>query len=190
MRRIITSLIFFWSAARAEFTIAGPFAARDGETCVVCNSRLSSNDVAFVIDGQRLPVMKGMEHEVLSNPGQYVKKARPEGMMFSGQAQGGMPAPYFWAGLFVLTGLVFGGFCAHTAMTKGYSAGQWFALGFFFSVAAQLALLSKPALSSAGPVPPDWTKMPVTASPVVCGSCGAGNHPSAAACLRCGKAMH
>lgn len=187
MRLIAVTILLWLGTAHAEFTIAGPFAAREGETCVVCNSKLSRDDLAYTIDGQRVAVMKGMEQEVLANPGKYVKQARPEGMLFSGEKNSGMTSPWFWAGLFVLTGLVFGGFCAHTAMGKGYSPSQWFALGFFFSVAAQLALLSKPSLRDA-PAPSGLAKIPATASPILCRACGSANHPTARNCIRCGKA--
>jgi hypothetical protein len=190
LSRIVLAAIALIAGARAEFTIAGPFAAWEGETCVVCNSRLSRNGFAYIIDGQRMAVMNGMEREFLAHPDKYIRKMRPDGMLVTSQPlrTAGIAAPYFWAGVYVLIGLVFGGLCAHTALGKGYAPGPWFLLGFLFSIAAQLALLSRPSLRRS-PVPPGFAKFPVTPSPVFCPACGTANHPSIRECVRCEKAM-
>ncbi|MEZ5355582.1 MAG: hypothetical protein R2762_23345 [Bryobacteraceae bacterium] len=102
--------------------IVGPMPAKDGETCVVCNSRVSKDDLAYVIDGQRVAVMRAMEADLLANPLEYVTKFRPEGMIFSNQQSKRESGAFFWGGVLVLAGLMFGGACAHMAVEKGLSA--------------------------------------------------------------------
>ena len=55
----------------------GPFPAKEGETCVVCYGKTTSNDLVYVIDGQRLPVMRELEAQFLANPLAYVKRETP-----------------------------------------------------------------------------------------------------------------
>ncbi|MEZ5404481.1 MAG: hypothetical protein R2729_32680 [Bryobacteraceae bacterium] len=169
--------------------IMGPMPAKDGETCVVCNSRVSRHDLAYVIDGQRMAVMRAMEADLLANPLEYVTKFRPEGMIFSNQQSQRESGAYFWAGVLVLIGLIFGGACAHMAMGKGFSAWRWFALGFVFSVPAALVLAMKAPAPDSQPMPEGLAKMPLTHGPIGCTGCGAANHPSAAACSSCGGAL-
>jgi len=173
------------SYAQSRPKIEGPFQAKDGETCIVCNSKLDSTDLAFVVDGQRVGIARGMEDEFLSNPLKYLTALRPEGQ-FSGRSTGSMRNVYFWGGVFVLAGLLFGGACAHMALAKGRSGWRWFFLGFFFSAPACLAL----AVKENGPaVPTGLSKIPATRDPVACPGCGAANHPAAAKCSDCGATL-
>ena len=173
-----------WSKPKIE----GPFPAKEGETCVVCNTRLSPEDSAFLVDGQRIAVMKAMEADFLQNPLEYVAKYRPEGLIATGRSATVQPATtgaYFWIGLFAVVGLMFGGACAHMAVVKGQPPWQWFLLGFAFSVPATLALARRP-----GVVPLDGLdKVPQTRQSTACLRCGSSNHPSAVICIGCGERL-
>lgn len=179
--------VLFAARAQHKPKIEGPFPARDGETCVVCNGKLSKEDSAFLIDGQRVGVMKEMEEEFLQNPLQYVSKLRPESSTVHTRQSNLQPAGYLWLGIFVLAGLVFGGACAHMAVMKGQSPWQWFLLGFCFSAPATVALALKP--NAGGKAPEGMDKVAATHSPVVCPGCGNTNHPAASACSRCGAKL-
>ncbi len=168
--------------------IVGPMPAEDGETCVVCNSRVSKDDLAYVIDGQRVAVMRAMEADLLANPLEYVTKFRPEGMIFSNQQSTRESGAFFWAGVLVLAGLMFGGACAHMAVEKGFSAWRWFVMGFLFSAPATLALALKTPVAGRT-VPSGLAKLAKTHGPKPCHACKAPNHPSASRCASCGSAL-
>ncbi len=170
--------------------VEGPFKAKKGETCVVCNTPVGEEDDAYLVDGQRVAVMSAMREEFLRNPLQYVTRLRPEGMVFSSRQPETLPGSYLWAGVFVLIGLMFGGACAHMAMVKGLSSWQWFFLGFFLSVPACLALAGKAAAEDAPKAPAGLGKIPSTRSSIPCAGCGEANHPASSKCGRCGAALH
>lgn len=136
--------------------------ARKGETCAVCNTPVTGKDVAYLVDGKRVAVMEAMQEEFLQNPLLYVTKFRPEGMVVSARQAGSLNSAYLWLGMYVLVGLLFGGACAHVAMTKGLPSLRWFFLGFFFSVPACLALAGKPVSLDAPEVPDGLRKIPAT----------------------------
>jgi hypothetical protein len=173
----------------AAVKIEGPMPARDGETCAVCNTPVTDKDVAYLVDGQRIAVMEAMQEEFLRNPLLYVTKFRPEGMVFSARQSGSLNSGYLWLGMYVLVGLLFGGACAHVAMSKGLPSWRWFFLGFFFSVPACLAVAGKKPAADAPEVPDGLGKIPATRAPAACPECGAGNHPAAHRCLGCGAVL-
>ena len=173
-------------AMSAAPKIEGPFPAREGETCAVCNTRLSRDDVAFLIDGQRLAVMREMREALLGEPLTYLARYKPEGMMFSGERRDGVAGVYFWLGAWVLAGLLFGGLNAHMALGRGLAPAMWFALGFVFTAPASLALWRRPrSASSMGGL----KRIGSTRHPVDCPACGASNHPAANACSSCRAPM-
>jgi len=170
--------------------IEGPMPAKDGETCVICNTRLTTDDKAFLVDGQRICVMSAMEAMFLEDPMTYVAKYRPEGMMFSAQAQSStLPDLYLFLGIYVLLGLVFGGLCAHVAVQKGLRPWTWFFAGFLLSAVGYVMLLAKPAAAPPGSVPAGLKKVPLTREVAACPACGASNHPSAVTCSGCGATL-
>jgi hypothetical protein len=127
-----------------EVKIEGPFPAKDGERCVVCNSKLTKKDAAYLVDGRRFAVDRAMEAEFLQNPLLYVTKFRPErAALADTQPEHAFAGGYLWAGVFLVIGLMFGGACAQIAIAKGLSKWAWFVLGFFFSLPAVLALAAK-----------------------------------------------
>ncbi|MBM3736052.1 MAG: hypothetical protein FJW39_09725 [Acidobacteria bacterium] len=164
--------------------IEGPFAARDGETCVVCNTRLTKDDVAFLIDGQRLAVMREMREELLREPLVYLARYKPEGMLFTGRQPVAMGAGYLWVGTWVLLAIVSGALCSYLAMNRGLAPSKWFFAGLAFPPAV-VGLMFKPRAA----VPAGLAKIASTRDPAACPACGSLNHPAATACLRCGAAM-
>jgi hypothetical protein len=188
--RALAGLAFLWLAPALEavIRIEGPFPARDGETCIVCNGRVSVEDLAFVINGQRVAVMRGMEDALLGKPERYVQNLQPKGLVSAREANGG-GSVYLYAGVFVLVGLVFGGLCAHMAMLKGLKPWRWFALGFLFSLPAFAVVASRQKPEDAAEMPGGLEKVHATREPVPCPGCSGTNHPAAAKCLHCGAAL-
>ena len=141
MKLVLSLLLCTWMA---QAKVEGPFPARNGEKCVVCNTPVTTTDVAYLVDGHRVAVMKAMEEEFLRNPFQYVTKIDTGTVDLAPQQSGVLTSAYVWLGLFVLTGAMFGGVCASLAATKGCSKMQWFVLGFCFSVVALAVIARKP----------------------------------------------
>ena len=52
----------------------------------------------------------------------------------------------------VIWGLVFGGFCSYLAKEKNRDGGNWFALGFFFSLIALITIAALPAKAKETPL--------------------------------------
>lgn len=106
----------------------------------------------------------------------------------AGAEQGGMSAIWFWVGLYVLAGLVFGALGAHRALQTGNRALAWFSVGFVFTLPGYLCLLTRPkkAMDSPAGVPGGLGKIAATATPEPCPGCGEMNHPAATQCAGCG----
>lgn len=99
-----------------------------------------------------------------------------------------MSAVWFWTGIYVLAGLVFGALGAHRALQTGNRAVAWFFAGFVFTLPGYLYLLTRPKkelLAPAG-VPRGLHKIPATCAPEPCPGCGELNHPAATQCASCG----
>lgn len=74
-RVLLASLaILALGLAFGQSRIAGPMPAEDGEICIVCYGRTTKTDVAYVVDGQRYAVMKGLEDDFLKQPDEYIRK--------------------------------------------------------------------------------------------------------------------
>ena len=63
-------------------------AAKAGEICIVCGMPVSSGDIAIILKGRRLPVMKDMAAAVLKNPEIYFKHKQAKGALFQEDFQG------------------------------------------------------------------------------------------------------
>ncbi len=63
----------------------------------------------------------------------------------------------FFLFFLLVQGAVFGGFCSYIAVEKRRNKNNWFALGFFFSILALIAIAAVPALKklSASTANPD-----------------------------------
>jgi len=162
---------------------------KPGDFCLACNNPIHGHDRVYMVEGQRIPIH---EQEVSKDlPGQLQQLLgliQPRGAFIGArQAQRALSSLWFWSGLYILVGLVFGALCAHRALHTGYGALGWFLAGLAFNVFAYLALRMRPGreiLAPAG-IPRGLGKIAATYSPESCPKCGTLNHPSAAACSGC-----
>jgi hypothetical protein len=165
--------------------------AKAGEVCVVCGMPVSSDDIAILLKGRRMPVMKTMAAAVLKNPEIYFQKKQAKGALFqedfqapSGATWAGVSLGWFLGGLYVLSALIFGALSGTTAIAKGLPPISSFFAGLGLSVFGYLYVLTRPARTST-PNLGGWVKVPVTQRPLSCPACGNANHPAAAACSAC-----
>ena len=202
MARATTLLLLFLFAALIYADEPQPqsryptVAAEVGEHCVVCGMPLSSGDIAIILKGRRIPVMKGMAASVLKNPEIYFKSKQARGALFHedfqaapGAVQAGVNLGWFLAGLYVLSALVFGALGAVAAVSKGLTPISGFCLGLGLSVFGYLYMLTRPAQTASLDIPAGLAKVPVTQSPLACPQCGNTNHPAAASCAVCHVAL-
>ncbi len=113
----------------------------------------------------------------------------PRGAFLGGGAEeGGMSSIWFWVGLYVLAGLVFGALSAHRALQTGNRALLWFFVGFLFALPGYLLLLTRPKqkMSTPAGVPAGLKKIGTTYEAQPCPGCGEMNHPAASECIGCG----
>jgi hypothetical protein len=171
-------------------------AAEVGEHCVVCGMPLSSSDIAIILKGRRIPVMKDMAASVLKNPEIYFKSKQARGALFHedfqappGAVQAGVNLSWFLAGLYVLSALAFGALGAVAAVSKGLAPISGFYLGLGLSVFGYLYVLTRPSQAASLDIPAGFAKVPVTQSPLACPQCGNTNHPAAASCAVCHVAL-
>jgi len=166
---------------------------RPGEICLVCNRPVEGDQLAYLVDGQRVAVHRGScDSSFRSNPGRWLARLKPHGAFLAAEpGQEPLAGAVFYAGLYVLIGLVFGALSAHRAFSAGYQPLGWFALGLLFNFAAYLFLISRPRREVAAPagVPAGLRKIASTFSPETCPRCGAANHPSGAQCSGCGAEL-
>jgi len=188
-------LLFLFEAYASEPQLPSRYptvAAEAGERCIVCGMPVSSGDIAIIVKGRRMPVMKVMAASVLKNPETYFKSKQPKGALFqedfqapSGTAQAGVSLGWFLAGLYVLSALVFGGLSGVVAVSKGLAPITGFCFGLGLSVFGYLYILTRPSQAAAHSVSVGLMKAPVTQSPLACPQCGNTNHPAAASCAVC-----
>jgi hypothetical protein len=157
---------------------------------------LSSNDIAIILKGRRIPVMKGMAASVLKNPEIYFKSKQARGALFqedfqapSGAVQAGVNLSWFLAGIYVLSALTFGALGAVASVSKGLAPISGFCLGFGLSVFGYLYVLTRRSQTTSLDIPAGLAKVPVTQSPLACPLCGNTNHPAAASCAACHVAL-
>ena len=167
-------------------------AAEPGEICTVCGMPVSSDDIAIILKGRRMPVMKDMAAAVLKNPEAYFKNKQAKSALFQedfqappGAAQAGVSLGWFLAGLYVLSALIFGGLSGVAAVAKGLPPISSFLAGFCLSVFGYLDVLTRTSRPESGEVPAGLVKVPVTQSLLACPQCGNTNHPAAASCAVC-----
>ena len=121
----------------------------------------------------------------------FQQRGEPRGAFLGGGDSAGMSAIWFWAGLYVVAGLVFGALAAHRALQTGNRALAWFGVGFVFTLPGYLFLLTRPKKEMTAPagVPPGLRRIAATSSPEPCPACGAMNHPAAAKCIECERKL-
>lgn len=201
MAKATTLLLFLFAAViyadepqlQSRYPIV---AAEVGERCTVCGMPLSSNDIAIILKGRRIPVMKGMAASVLKNPEIYFKSKQARGALFqedfqapSGAVQGGVNLSWFLAGIYLLSALAFGALGAVASVSKGLAPIFGFCLGFGLNVFGYLYVLTRPSQTTSLDIPAGLAKVPVTQAPLACPLCGNTNHPAAASCAVCHVAL-
>jgi hypothetical protein len=157
----LLAIVILFAEQPPKHDIQGPMPAKDGETCVVCYGRCDSNDVAYMVDGQRFAVMKPLEKEFLQDPDKYIRMYKPNSIQFTGDTVR-MSNGFLLAGLLLLLSLLIAGFATHQLVLKR---------------------------SAGAPVPAGLAKIPATSAPARCPACGGDNHPSARRCSHCGSAL-
>jgi hypothetical protein len=164
---------------------------RVGETCVVCDKPVGAKDRVYEVEGQRVPVHRGVcEAAFAFYPERFLSRLKPRGAFLGAEPN---LAPHIWwgwfaFGIYVLLGLVFGAFCASRAVNHALKPWPWFLVGFFLNLFGFLALVIRPVGdSSMARLPPGLVKVPTTSLPRACPRCGGMNHPSATSCMGCGN---
>jgi len=158
-----------------------------GEPCAICGLPLEPGDMAIQVKGRWVPLHRGpCAKEFEAAPAAAFASLQPRGALFDESFQSPSPLRWAWffAGGYVLLGLLCGALASHMAYPRGRSPGFWFGAGLATNLAA-IALLATSA-RPARQVPPRLGKLHDTSEPSRCPSCGAGNHPSARRCLSCG----
>ncbi|MBI1941394.1 MAG: zinc ribbon domain-containing protein [Acidobacteria bacterium] len=173
--------------------VGRPVKPQPGEICLICKLPVDGEELAYLVEGQRIAVHRADCLSVLqSDARKWLAQLKTRGAFLGAVPAHSPPSnAVFFAGLLVLLGLIFGALSAHRAFHAGYSALAWFGLGFFLSVAAYFFLLSRPRREVAAPagVPKGLRKIASTFSPEACPNCGGANHPSASTCGGCGAKL-
>lgn len=163
------------------------------EVCVVCDKRVKSSDLVYLVDGQRVPVHVGdCDAALRARPQKWLARLRPRGGAFLGtDGPLGLTSAWLYAGLYVLVGLIFAALCAQHALRAGYSPLTGFLLGLAFNILGYFFVLARPKREVKAPagVPAGLHKIPTTYQPQPCSACGGENHPSATRCLSCGSPL-
>ena len=159
---------------------------------MVCGMPISTGDIAIILKGRRLPVMKTMAAAVLENPEIYFKNKQAKGALFqedfqapSGAARAGVSLGWFLGGLYVLSALIFGGLSGTKAVAKGLPPIPSFFAGLGLSIFGYLYVLTRPSQTATPTAPAGLVKVPLTQSPLTCPACGNTNHPAAGSCAAC-----
>ena len=164
---------------------------REGEICAVCGKPVSEHDIAYQVEGQRVALHRGDCFGVFSaQPMRWLGKLKPRGAFLDASATAlSLSSNFLFLGLYVLTGLLFGGLAAHRAFSVGRNPLAWLAVGLVANLPGFLVLLALPKGDVKGPasVPPGLAKIATTYAPAACPACGTENHPSAVKCLGCGS---
>lgn len=166
---------------------------REGEICLTCGKPISRQDVAYLVDGQRVVVHGGPCLEILADaPAKWLAKLKPRGAFLDASAARiGLSSNWLFFGSYMLIGLIFGALAAHRAFHVGRNPLAWLGIGLLANLPGFLVLLALPKqeVHALGGVPAGLTKIAATYSPEACPACGAENHPSARQCSECGGTL-
>ena len=165
-----------------------------GEICALCNQPIGSSDPVYLVHGQRVPLHAAemTEPGVTARLQTLLAQLRPRGAFLGAEsAPAELSAGWFFFGVYVLIGLLFGALCAHRALNTGYNPITWFFAGLVFSLVGYAALLTRPKREVVAPagIPSGLGKIAATYAPAPCPKCSTENHPSAAQCLGCGAKL-
>lgn len=166
---------------------------RPGEICLVCNDPLHAGDAVYLVQGQRVPIHLGAcDSKLRSRLQYYLAQLRPRGAFLGDEGERpALSRVWFFAGLYILLGLIFAALCAHYALDAGRSPVAWFGVGLVLNAVGYLLLLTRPKrdILAPGGVPKGLHKVATTHAPQPCLECGGENHPSARRCIHCGAAL-
>jgi hypothetical protein len=125
----------------------------------------------------------------LAEPARYFAAVQPRGGLFQ-ESFAALPLRSGWVllGIWVLLGLVAGGWNVHAALRKGLPPARWFAVGLGLNLVG-VAWMMCCRRRAAVELPAHLQKVPLTAEPAKCPSCGHPNHPAARSCAGCGTAL-
>ena len=189
-------LVLFGGAGRAGGQTYSRVPAKDTELCTVCGTELTSEDVALIVRGRRIPLRQAHVETFLNNLERSFSSRQPRSALFQedvsappGTAQGGISQGWFLFGLLVLSSLILGGLSGYRALSMGLPPLAPFFIGFFLNLPGFLYVISRPAGQGRGRVPKGLVKVPETVAPATCPACGEVNHPTARQCPGCGKAL-
>lgn len=175
-------------SARKEVAVS----ARAGETCVVCDREVSDSDLAYEVNGQRVPVHRGAcDATFHAHAEQVLAKLQPRGAFLGSGPRTTLSSAWFWVGVFVLLGLIFAALCSQRALAHGHPPYLWFFAGFFLNIVGYVLLRMQARRTVEAPagVPRGLRKIASTYAPEPCPHCGALNHPAARSCSACGKLL-
>jgi hypothetical protein len=182
------------SSGQANQIFAHQVQPQTGDVCLVCNKPIESDDVVYLVDGQRVPVHRGdCDARLHAHPTKYLAKMKPRGALLdAGSVSSGASFDWLYVGLYVLAGLVLGGLAAQRALHVGRRPLIWLVLGLVGNVAAYAVLLALPKrqVRTLAAIPSGLAKIASTYSPQACPKCGAENHPSARECSGCGTKLN
>ena len=193
---LLLLLVLFGGVGRVSGQIYSRVPARNSEFCTLCGIRLTSEDVALIVRGRRIPLCQPEVETFLNDQERHFSNKRPKGALFQeemsappGTVQAGISQGWFLFGLLVLSALVFGGLSGYRALSKDLSPLAPFFIGFFLNLPGFLYVISRPAGQDHMKVPKGLVKVPDTAAPVPCPACGEVNHPTARQCPGCGETL-
>ena len=162
-----------------------------GEICVVCNRPVGTDDDVYIVHGQQMAVHRGeCLGELESHIEKYKARLRPSGnfLGIEPDATAALTTRWLALGLYVLVGLVFAALSVNRAINAGQSPAPWFFAGFFLNIFAWTVLVARHR-RIASLAPKGLAKVPQTAAPLACPTCGHLNHPAASKCLGCGAKL-
>ena len=170
--------------------VGGRIEVRPGDICLVCREPVGSNDLVYLVRGQRVPLHRGGdEQDLLARPQYWLAQIQPRVALFSvDQGLSSLSGFWFFAGLYVFIGLIFAGATAHLALGKALSPIPWFFVGLSLNAVGYLILLMRPrgnATAFPAGIPGGLRKVPLTHRSVECPRCGARLHPAAHNCSGC-----
>ncbi|MFQ5654410.1 MAG: hypothetical protein ACE5GW_06735, partial [Planctomycetota bacterium] len=141
--------------------------AAPGKACLVCETPIAPGDPVIIHRGRRIHLHEGVcLEEWEENPGTYFREMQPRGALVQESAEA-----WFYLGLYVLSGLLFGAACACAAVNRGRPPFPWLVAGLLGNVVALAVLLSRPRgeppETPAG-IPCGRAKVPATRAPARC----------------------
>ncbi len=160
--------------------------------CLVCQKIHSNTDHTIIYKGMKIPLCSEGCHDHYQEASNnntldtITSKIEPRAALFQedSQTKYNLSKLFFWIGLYIFIGLVFGGLSAYIAVQKGLTAWSAFLIGLALNILGLIFIVKKPKnetlFHSDG-----LSKVPVTHSESICRSCGHSNHPSAKKCNNC-----